>query len=88
MEQPGPSCLSCAGLASLEFLPAGDAALSRRAKALSEKHAAAVRQFLIENYQVDASRLTAKGLGQTKPIGSNDTPEGRQNNRRVELVKQ
>jgi len=57
-------------------------------QALSEKRAAAVRQFLIENYQVDASRLTAKGLGQTKPVGSNDTPEGRQNNRRVELVKQ
>jgi hypothetical protein len=43
MEQPGPSCLPCAGLASLEFLPAGDAALSRRAKAKSEVHAVVVR---------------------------------------------
>lgn len=43
MEEPGPSCLSCAGLASLEFLPAGDAALSRRAKANSEVHAVVVR---------------------------------------------
>jgi OmpA-OmpF porin, OOP family len=56
-------------------------------QALSEKRAAAVRQFLIDSYQVDAARLQAKGLGQTKPAGSNDTPEGRQNNRRVELVK-
>jgi outer membrane protein OmpA-like peptidoglycan-associated protein len=56
-------------------------------QALSEKRAAAVRQFLIDNYSVDAARLTAKGLGSTKPAGSNDTPEGRQNNRRVELVK-
>ncbi len=54
---------------------------------LSEKRAAAVRQFLIDNYSVDGARLTAKGLGSTKPVGSNDTPEGRQNNRRVELVK-
>ena len=40
-----------------------------------------------KNYQIDAARLTAKGLGQTKPVAPNDTPEGRQNNRRVELAK-
>ena len=54
---------------------------------LSEKRAEAVRQELISRYGVDASRLAAKGLGSTKPVGPNDTPEGRQNNRRVELVK-
>jgi OmpA-OmpF porin, OOP family len=54
---------------------------------LSEKRAAAVRQALIDTYQVDAARLQAKGLGSTKPATSNDTPEGRQQNRRVELVK-
>lgn len=57
-------------------------------QALSDKRAAAVRQFLVDTYQVDAGRLTAKGLGQTKPVAPNDTPEGRQSNRRVELVKQ
>ena len=57
-------------------------------QSLSEKRAAAVRQFLVDSYQIDGARLTAKGLGQTKPVGSNDTPEGRQNNRRVELAKQ
>jgi len=55
--------------------------------ALSEKRAAAVRQYLIDSYQVDAARLTAKGLGAGKPAASNDTAEGRQQNRRVELVK-
>ena len=57
-------------------------------QSLSEKRAAAVRQALIEVYQVDGARLQAKGLGQTKPAAPNDTPEGRQSNRRVELVKQ
>jgi outer membrane protein OmpA-like peptidoglycan-associated protein len=57
-------------------------------QALSEKRAAAVRQALVDSYQVDGARLQAKGLGQAKPAASNDTPEGRQSNRRVELVKQ
>jgi outer membrane protein OmpA-like peptidoglycan-associated protein len=54
---------------------------------LSDKRAAAVRQALVDTYQVDAARLQAKGLGSTKPTAPNDTPEGRQQNRRVELVK-
>jgi OmpA-OmpF porin, OOP family len=41
----------------------------------------------VDTYQIDAARLQAKGLGQTKPAASNDTPEGKQQNRRVELVK-
>jgi OmpA-OmpF porin, OOP family len=57
-------------------------------QALSEKRAGAVRQALIDSYQVNGERLQAKGLGQTKPAAPNDTPEGRQSNRRVELVKQ
>jgi hypothetical protein len=43
MEEPGPSCLACAGLGALVFLPAGDAALSRRAKAKGDVHAVVVR---------------------------------------------
>jgi outer membrane protein OmpA-like peptidoglycan-associated protein len=62
----------------------GDAASNQT---LSDKRAAAVRQFLISNYQIDAGRLASKGLGMTKPTASNATPEGRQQNRRVELVK-
>ena len=43
MEPDGPSCLACAGLGSLVFLPAGDAMVSRRAKANSATHAVVVR---------------------------------------------
>ncbi|MBI4952971.1 MAG: hypothetical protein HY908_13135 [Myxococcales bacterium] len=43
MEEPGPSCLTCAGLGALVFLPAGDAGRSRRAKARSDVHAVVIR---------------------------------------------
>ncbi len=56
-------------------------------QSLSEKRAAAVRQYLISTYGVDEGRLQAKGFGASKPSTTNDTPEGRQQNRRVELVK-
>ena len=43
MENPGPACLKCVGLDDLVFLGAGDAWLTRRAKAKSKKHAIVVR---------------------------------------------
>ena len=55
--------------------------------ALSDRRAAAVRQILIDTYKVDGNRLTTKGFGDTVPAVANTTPEGRQQNRRVELVK-
>ena len=54
---------------------------------LSQKRAEAVRQFLIANHGIDESRLIAKGLGASKPAAPNTTPEGKQTNRRVELVR-
>jgi OOP family OmpA-OmpF porin len=56
-------------------------------QALSERRAAAVRQYLIDTFKIDGGRLNSAGFGATRPVASNDTPEGRQNNRRVELVK-
>ncbi len=43
MEDPGPACLSCVGLDDLDYLPAGDALLTRRAKAESARYAVVVR---------------------------------------------
>jgi outer membrane protein OmpA-like peptidoglycan-associated protein len=54
---------------------------------LSQARAEAVRNLLTSEYGVNAEQLTAKGYGDTKPSGDNKTPEGRANNRRVELVK-
>jgi OmpA-OmpF porin, OOP family len=54
---------------------------------LSRRRAEAVKSVLVAQFKVDASRLTTAGLGATKPIDSNDTPQGRSQNRRVEFVK-
>jgi OmpA-OmpF porin, OOP family len=55
-------------------------------QSLSERRAAAVRAYLVEQ-GIDAGRLESKGLGDTRPAAKNDAPEGRQQNRRVELVR-
>jgi outer membrane protein OmpA-like peptidoglycan-associated protein len=52
---------------------------------LSEHRAEAVREYLIQQ-GISSDSVTASGFGKTAPVASNDTPEGRQQNRRVELV--
>jgi outer membrane protein OmpA-like peptidoglycan-associated protein len=54
---------------------------------LSQARADAVKAALTSDYAVSADQLTAKGYGDTKPVTKNATPEGRANNRRVEIVK-
>jgi outer membrane protein OmpA-like peptidoglycan-associated protein len=54
---------------------------------LSQNRADSVKTYLVENYKVDGNRLEAKGWGEAKPIDANASPEGKANNRRVELVK-
>jgi len=55
---------------------------------LSERRAAAVKAFLVETYGIADDRLQAAGFGESRPVAENATPEGRQQNRRVELVRQ
>lgn len=52
-------------------------------KALSQRRADAVRDIIVSEYGVEASRVSAVGYGQEKPIASNSTKEGRLENRRV-----
>jgi outer membrane protein OmpA-like peptidoglycan-associated protein len=61
----------------------GNAATNRT---LSEQRAAAVKTYLVGK-GIDAPRIETAGLGDTKPAAPNTTPEGRQQNRRVELVR-
>lgn len=56
-------------------------------QALSEARAASVRRYLIERLGIDGTRLEAVGLGESHPVDTNSSPEGRQNNRRVELAR-
>jgi len=56
--------------------------------ALSDARAAAVKSTLVSTFGVDGSRITTKGLGDTKPSVPNTTSAGRAQNRRVEVVKQ
>jgi len=51
---------------------------------LSERRAQAVKNYLVEKMGIAADRLSAKGFGETKPVDSNKTAEGRSKNRRVE----
>jgi outer membrane protein OmpA-like peptidoglycan-associated protein len=54
---------------------------------LSQNRANSVRDYLKATFGVAADRLETKGWGESKPIDTNDSPEGKANNRRVELVK-
>ena len=51
---------------------------------LSQKRADAVRLYLISNFSIDASRVTSEGKGESTPIASNESAEGRATNRRVQ----
>ncbi len=52
---------------------------------LSDRRASVVRDYLISK-GVAADRMTSKGYGESQPVASNDTSEGRAENRRTELV--
>ncbi len=54
---------------------------------LSKKRASAVKELLISEFAIDATRIETEGKGETQPIADNKTKEGKTANRRVEFVK-
>ena len=54
---------------------------------LSERRAAAVKAYITAEYDIDGSRLETAGFGESRPVADNALPEGKQQNRRVELVR-
>jgi chemotaxis protein MotB len=53
---------------------------------LSTERANAVVRILKDTYKIDPARLTAAGRGKFKPVASNNTAEGREMNRRIEII--
>jgi OmpA-OmpF porin, OOP family len=53
---------------------------------LSQRRATAVKDYLVKQGAADAQRITTVGYGETRPIASNATPEGRTQNRRAEIL--
>jgi outer membrane protein OmpA-like peptidoglycan-associated protein len=57
-----------------------------RNQLLSQNRAEAVRQYLIANRSVPVKKIKAQGYGSSRPLASNETPEGRAVNRRIDIV--
>ncbi|NLI99864.1 MAG: OmpA family protein [Bacteroidales bacterium] len=54
---------------------------------LSKRRAESVKNALVKNFGIEASRMETEGAGETSPIAPNDTPVNKAQNRRVEFVK-
>jgi outer membrane protein OmpA-like peptidoglycan-associated protein len=54
---------------------------------LSQERAEAVKNFLVQFYGISPERLTARGHGESQPVASNETEEGRARNRRVVFTR-
>jgi len=55
-------------------------------KRLSEERAKAIREYIVANMEIDRAQISAIGYGDTKPVASNKTSEGRELNRRIDVV--
>jgi outer membrane protein OmpA-like peptidoglycan-associated protein len=59
---------------------------ARKNQALSEKRVQNIKTYLVQHFRLAPERILAVGYGSTRPIATNDTPDGRSQNRRVEVV--
>lgn len=65
---------------------AADLTSTDKAQQISERRAANVVDYLVEKFGIERSRLTAEGFGKTRRVAYNTTEEGKQQNRRVNIV--
>ena len=54
---------------------------------LSEKRANAIKDYLVSRHGISPERVVVKAYGKSKPIASNNTPDGQAQNRRVEFIR-
>jgi outer membrane protein OmpA-like peptidoglycan-associated protein len=59
---------------------------ARKNLVLSEKRVQSLKAYVVQRFHVMPERVRAVGYGSSRPIAPNDTPEGRSQNRRVEVV--
>ena len=59
---------------------------ARKNQALSEKRVQNIKTYLVQHFRLAPERILAVGYGSARPIATNDTPDGRSQNRRVEVV--
>jgi len=65
---------------------AADLTSTDKAQQISERRAANVVDYLVKKFNIERSRLTAEGFGKTRRVAYNTTEEGKQQNRRVNIV--
>lgn len=53
---------------------------------MSERRAQAVKDYLVQRHGIDGSRITTEGRGSADPVASNETAEGRAQNRRAVVI--
>ena len=54
---------------------------------LSKRRGASVKDTMVKDFGIDASRIESDGMGETQPVAANDTPVNKALNRRVEFIK-
>jgi OmpA-OmpF porin, OOP family len=55
-------------------------------QALSERRAASTKRYFVDEGKIEPRRISTRGYGESKPVASNATAEGRAKNRRVEIL--
>ena len=70
----------------LADIPIGISDRARRNQQLSEQRASAVMNYMTDRLRIPAFRIRAVGYGDSRPVASNRTEEGRAQNRRIYLI--